>query len=64
MPQSMGFPATDRGGSLEVQSYYGVMVARYWYFIQVGRVDSNCVSSVTMLKRRFFYDLAAIFWIL
>lgn len=60
----MGFPATDRGGSVEVQNYYGEMLARYWYFIQIGTVDRNCVSSVPMLKRRFSCDLAVIFWIL
>ncbi|HFL2185964.1 TPA: lipopolysaccharide kinase InaA family protein [Pseudomonas putida] len=60
----MGFPATDRAGSVEMQSYYGEMLARYWYFIQIGRVDRNCVSSVPMLKRRFSCDLAVIFWIL
>lgn len=32
----MGLPAMDRGGSLEVQSYYGEIVARYWHFIQPG----------------------------
>lgn len=36
MPQSMGFPATDRAGSLEVQSYSGEMLARYWHFIHAG----------------------------
>lgn len=39
MPQSMGFPATDRGGALEVQSYYGEMLARYWLSIQRGWAD-------------------------
>lgn len=45
MPQSMGFPATDRGGSLEAQRYYGGKVARYWIFIQfglMGRVLAPC----------------------
>jgi len=37
----MGFPATDRGGLLEVQRYYGEMVARYWHFIHAGWVDSE-----------------------
>ena len=36
----MGFPATDRGGSLEVQSYYGEMLARYWLSIHAGCLAS------------------------
>lgn len=36
MPQSMGFPATDRGGSLEAQRYYGGELAGYWLSVQGG----------------------------
>lgn len=36
MPRSMGFPATDRGGSLEAQRYYGGELAGYWLSVQGG----------------------------
>lgn len=40
MPQSMGFPATDRGGSLEAQRYYAAVPGWYWLYVQGGWVDS------------------------
>lgn len=39
MPQSMGFPATDRGGSLEAQRYYAPAQPAYWLSVQGGWVD-------------------------
>ena len=41
MPESMGFPATDWGSSLEAQSYYGAGQARYWLSVQGGWVDRS-----------------------
>lgn len=35
----MGFPAMDRGGSLEAQRYYGGERAGYWVSVQGGWVD-------------------------
>lgn len=35
----MGFPATDRGGSLEAQSYYAPAQPAYWLSVQGGWVD-------------------------
>lgn len=49
MPQSMGFPATDWGSSLEVQRYYGGMMAWYWLSIHAGcldRLHTGCVDAV------------------
>ncbi|WP_306767643.1 hypothetical protein [Pseudomonas putida] len=40
MPQSMGFPETDRGGLLEAQRYYADMAGWYWLSIQAGCLDS------------------------
>lgn len=39
VPQSMGFPATDRGGSLEAQRYYGGRRVGYWVSVQGGWAD-------------------------
>ncbi|WP_158238187.1 hypothetical protein [Pseudomonas sp. 382] len=39
LPQSMGFPATDRGGSLEAQRYYAASLAGYWLSIHAGCLD-------------------------
>ena len=44
MPQSMGFLAMDQGGSLEVQSYYGEMLARYWLSIHAGCLASAAAT--------------------
>lgn len=36
----MGFPAMDRGVSLEAQRYYAWIQSRYWVCVQGGWVDS------------------------
>lgn len=35
----MGFPAMDRGVSLEAQRYYAWIQSRYWLSVQTGWVD-------------------------
>lgn len=37
----MGFPATDRGGSLEAQRYYGSGRPLYWLSVQGGWADRS-----------------------
>lgn len=54
MPQSMGFPATGRGGSLEAQRYYAPEVGWYWVSVQGGWVASigaggNCHYDSSMM---------------